>query len=79
MGFNIFPLCYVFLNFAHFKKQSFFSFQMPPPPKPSRYLFFLQSTVLFSVLLDFIHLCSLYWGGVYVRKIGDQFGKTEAE
>lgn len=77
MGFNIFPVCYGSLNFAHFRKQSF-SFQMPPQ-KPSHYLFFLQSAVLFSVWLDFIHLCSLYWEGVYVRKIGDQFGKTEAE
>lgn len=78
MGFNIFPVLCFFFNFAHFKKQSFLSFQMPPQ-KPSCYLFFLQSTVLFSVLLDFIHLCSLYWEEVYVRKIGDQFGKTEAE
>lgn len=31
MGFNIFPVLCFFFNFAHFKKQSFLSFQMPPP------------------------------------------------
>lgn len=40
------------------------------PPKKTSYYFLFFTINSVKCLRDFIHLCSLYWEGVYVRKLG---------